>query len=272
MRAAGTSVVSSLLLMPLVRDQAVCLRVFPYSETSQILSLLTREHGRVRLIAKGARRTTRAGKSKFDGGLDLLDSGDAVFSLVPERDLSILTEWRVRDGHRGLRSDLRAMYLGLLAAELVDLLLEEHDAHPRLFDQLERLLVRLSEPDAREAVSLAFVLNLLRQAGVLPDFGRCHGGASPQAAQRLGFSPRLSRLVCDEALDEAPDAIPVPPQALEAVTALLRLPRGGGPLPALTSRQAEPAYRLLVAHIQAQTGSRLRVARFVTDGPGSARS
>src|SRR5688500_6513039 len=95
--------------MPLVRDQAVCLRVMPYSETSQILSLFTREHGRVRLIAKGATRRTKAGKSKFDGGLDLLDSGDAVFSFAPERDLSILAEWRLRDGHLGLRRDLRAL-------------------------------------------------------------------------------------------------------------------------------------------------------------------
>ena len=261
--------------MPLVRDQAVCLRVLPYSETSQIVSLLTREHGRVRLIAKGARRHTKAGKSKFDGGLDLLDSGDAVFSFHPEKELSILTEWRLRDGHLGLRDSLRAMYLGQFAAELIERLLEEHDAHPRLFDQLERLLVRLADPPVREAVALAFVLNLLRQAGVLPDFGRCDGGASPQGARRLGFSPRLARLVCDEQVDHTPDSIPVPPAALEAITSLLRLARGGGSLPELSPEQVQPAYRVLGAHIEAQTGSRLRVARFVIGGarltaPGQA--
>jgi DNA repair protein RecO (recombination protein O) len=252
--------------MPLVRDQAICLRVLPYSETSQILSLLTREHGRIRVIAKGARRQTKAGKSKFDGGLDLLDSGDAVLSLSLERDLSILAEWSLRDGHRGLRTDLRTMYLGLFAAEFVERLLEEHDAHPRLFDQFERLLARLLEPDAREAVALAFCLNLLRQAGVLPDFGRCEGASSPETANRLGFSPRSSRLVCDDVLDATPDAIPLPAPALGAITSLLRLPRAGGALPALTRRQVDPAYRLLIAHIQVQTGARLRVARFIVDG------
>ena len=249
--------------MPLVRDQAVCLRVMPYSETSQILSLFTRDHGRVRLIAKGATRRTKAGKSKFDGGLDLLDSGDAVFSFAPERDLSILAEWRLRDGHLGLRRELRALYLGLFAGELIERLVEEHDAHPKLFEQLERLLVRLAEPEAREAVSLAFSLNLLRQTGLLPDFARCQGGESPRQAQRLGFSPRLARLVCDEAVESTPDAIPLPPPALEAITALLRLARGGGSLPALGRSQVDPANRLLVAHVQEQTGSRLKLARYV---------
>ena len=46
-----------------------------------------REHGVIRLIAKGAHRRTKAGASKFDGGIDLLDLGDAVFSHAPEREL-----------------------------------------------------------------------------------------------------------------------------------------------------------------------------------------
>ena len=249
--------------MPLVRDQAVCLRVSPFSETSQIVTLLTREHGRLRLIAKGARRQTKAGKGKFDGGLDLLDSGDAVFSHSLERDLSLLTEWRLRDGHRDLRGDLRATYLGLYAGELIDRLIEEHDAHPKLFDQLERLLSRLANAATREAVFLAFQLNLLRQTGLLPDFARCLGGTAPQAAGRLAFSPRQARLVCDDAIDEMPDAIPVGKPAITAIQSLLRLARGGGGLPEVTRDQADAANRLLAAHVQEQTGSRLRLARYV---------
>ncbi len=252
--------------MPLVRDQAVCLHVLPYSETSQIVSLLTREHGRIRLIAKGAIRRTKAGKSNFDGGLDLLDSGDAVFSHAPERDLSILTEWRLRDGHLALRGDLRAMYLGLYAAELVERLLEEQDAHPRLFDQFERLLVRLAEPESREAVSLAFSLNLLRQVGVLPDFARCAGGTPVQAATRIAFSPRMARLVCDEQVEETPDALPLPRAALEAISSLLRLARAGGTLPVIDRARADEANRLIIAHVQEQSSARLRTARYVLRG------
>ena len=255
--------------MPLVRDVAVCLRVSPYSESSQIVTLFTREHGRLRLIAKGAVRRTKAGKSKFDGGLDLLDSGDAVFSHAPEKDLSLLTEWRLRDGHLALRNDLRATYLGLFAGEVIDRLIEEHDAHPKLFDQLERLLVRLPDTTVRESVFLAFLLNVLRQTGVLPDLARCVGGMPAEQADRVGFSPKLARLVCGDQVDETPDALDLPRPSLDALLSLLRLARTGGELPAVTREAAEPALRVLVVHIQEQTGQRLRLARYIVGNPAS---
>src|SRR5215210_4580609 len=105
--------------MALARDRCICLRKLDYSETSQILLLFGREHGMLRLIAKGAHRRTKAGASKFDGGLDLLDVGDAVFVLDPGKDLATLTEWSLREGNLGLRRTLRGTYLAMYAAELV---------------------------------------------------------------------------------------------------------------------------------------------------------
>src|SRR4051794_32213870 len=115
--------------MPLVRDRSICLRKVEYSETSQILTLFGREHGIVRVIAKGAHRRTKVGASKFGGGVDLLDIGDAVFTHASEKDLGTLCEWGLREGHLELRKKLRSMYLGLYASELVGTLLEEHDPH-----------------------------------------------------------------------------------------------------------------------------------------------
>src|SRR5689334_14785344 len=123
--------------MALIQDRSICLRKVEYSETSQILLLLTREHGLVRVIAKGAHRRTKAGASKFDGGADLLDIGNAVFTDRTDKDLATLCEWGLREGHLELRRSLRGMYLAQYAAELVALLFEEHDPHPNLFDRLQ---------------------------------------------------------------------------------------------------------------------------------------
>src|SRR4051795_10291675 len=130
--------------MALTRDRCLCLRKVEYSETSQIVTLLGRGHGLLRVIAKGAHRRTKAGASKFDGGLDLLDAGDAVFTFDPGRELNLLTEWGLREGHLELRRSLRAMYLAQYAAELIALLFEEHDAHPALFDRLVQTLPELA--------------------------------------------------------------------------------------------------------------------------------
>ena len=66
--------------MPLVSDRCICLRKTEYSETSQILTLLSRRLGIVRVMAKGAASQNKGGASRFDGGIDLLDVGHAVFS------------------------------------------------------------------------------------------------------------------------------------------------------------------------------------------------
>ena len=82
-------------------------------------------------------------------------------------------------------------------------------------------------------------------------------------AQRLTFSPRQARLLGGEQSDSAPDAVAVSPEAIDAIQSLLRLARDGGPLPVITRAQADAANRLLALHVQEQTASRLRTARYV---------
>src|ERR1043165_6503810 len=158
--------------MPLSNDRCVCLRKVEYSETSQILTLFGRQHGLMRVIAKGAHRTTKAGASKFGGGIDLLNLADALFTDPTDRDLATLTEWSLRDGHLELRRNLRALYLAQYAAELVSLLIEEHDPHPDLFDRLQQILADLQTTRSEETF-LAFQLALLRQTGYLAELCSC---------------------------------------------------------------------------------------------------
>src|SRR5215218_9866153 len=183
--------------MALVSDRCICLRKVAYSETSQILLLFAREYGLVRVISKGAHRTTKAGASKFGGGIDLLDLADAVFTHDPERDLATLTEWSLREGHLELRSHLRGMYLAQYAAELVGLLIEEHDPHPDLFDRLEQTLKELSTGRAEEAF-LAFELDLLRETGYLAELTHCVacGREAASGSEATYFSPGRGGVVC----------------------------------------------------------------------------
>ena len=182
--------------MPLVRDRCICLRKVEFSETSQVLTLFSRQHGVARVLAKGAHRRTKAGASKFDGGVDLLDIGDAVFIHDSHRDLGTLTEWSLRDGHRTLRKTLRGMYLGLYAAELIGLLFEAHDPHPDVFDRFEKCLAEIGTSRVEESF-LAFELELLRESGYLAEFTACVECGSELAGQDpCYFSPSRSGLIC----------------------------------------------------------------------------
>jgi DNA repair protein RecO (recombination protein O) len=253
--------------MALTRDRCICLRRVEYSETSQILTLFGREHGLLRLIAKGAHRRTKAGASKFDGGVDLLDLGDAVFSLRLEKDLATLTEWSLRDGHLELRQNLRALYLGQYAAELCSLLIEEHDPHPPLFDRLEETILDL-HTHRQEELFLAFQLDLFREAGYLPNFDACAncGSAFTDRDPHWSFSALRSGLVCRNCETLAPDRIPLDAKLITLIANLLRLQQydGRAPrLPRLTRHQTDPLNHVFAEHMQHTLARRLHLPRYI---------
>jgi DNA repair protein RecO (recombination protein O) len=251
--------------MALAADRCVCLRKFEYSETSQILTLFSRTHGLIRVIAKGAHRKTKAGASKFGGGIDLLDTGHAVFTNAPERDLAILTEWQLLDGRLELRRDLRKVYLGLYCAELVTMLIEEHDAHLELFDRLEQVLTDLATPKIEESF-LAFELDLLREAGYLPELEICGICSTAARDDRVYFSPSLGSVICRNCEASSPDRMEIDLRLLRMVQTMLRLPRiAGSPqrLPRLTRHQTDPINRILAAHVEHTLSKRLRMNAYV---------
>lgn len=250
--------------MALAHDRCICLRKTEYSETSQILSLFGKTHGIVRVIAKGAHRRTKAGASKFDGGLDLLDLGEAVFSHASEKQLGTLTEWGLREGHLELRRNLRSMYLGLYAGELVGSVLEEHDPHPELFTRFERVLIDLATPRLEESF-LAFELDLIRESGYLPELTACVE-CGVNISDRAAFSPRLSGLVCRNCEISAPDRMQIDPRLIRMVQGILALPQSNGAprrLPHLTRHQTDPINRMLAEHIQHTLTRRLRMTSYI---------
>jgi DNA repair protein RecO (recombination protein O) len=252
--------------MALVHDRCVCVRKVEYSETSQILHLFSRQHGLQKVIAKGAHRRTKAGSSKFDGGVDLLDVGEAVFTQRLEKDLGLLTEWSLREGHLALRRELRAMYLGLYAAEIVALLFEEHDPHPDVYDRLEATLAELTTPRAEEAF-LAFELDLLREAGYLPELSACTNcGSLLSAREPVFFSATRGGVACRNCEGVLPDRISIDPRLIGLMQGMLRLPQSNGlvqRLPRLTRHQTDPLNRLLAEHLQHTLGRKLRVTEYI---------
>jgi len=176
-------------------DQAVVLRLTEYSETSQIVTLFSAAHGLVRLIAKGARRST---KKQFATGLDLLELGEVCY-LPPRGDaqLGTLTEWVQRDTFAGLRRELLRLHGALYAIELVSYLTEELDPHPELFAALVALLRGLAGPEAAEPLLPRFQLDLLRAIGYEPNLAECvdcHRAVRPGGL--AFFSAQAGGLIC----------------------------------------------------------------------------
>jgi DNA repair protein RecO (recombination protein O) len=253
--------------MALARDRCICVRKVEYSETSQILTLFGREHGMMRVIAKGAHRATKAGYSKFDGGVDLLDVGYAVFTFNQNKDLNTLTEWNLREGNLQLRKSLRGMYLGLYAAELTSLLLEEHDAHPELYVRLEKSLRQLAG-EAAEETFLAYQLDLLHRMGYLVDPGTCVECGRGLFEDRLPtyFSSKQGGAVCSNCQSTVSDPLRIDPQLLMLARQVLNSPRIHGVatrLPRLNRKQTDPLNRVFAQQVDLILGKQMRMPEYV---------
>ena len=183
--------------MPRFKEQAVCIRLIDWSETSQIVALLTEGRGKVRGLAKGSKRLSPSAIARYSGGIELLTRGQAVGLIKPSADLANITEWDLQEPYHYLRRDLTAQRLALYAADLVNAMLAEVDPHPTVFAEFIGLLEALVPSDevARAGALLRFQWRLLTDCGYSPQLDQdVHSGAPIEARRAYLFDPHAGGL------------------------------------------------------------------------------
>lgn len=182
--------------MPLIQDSAIVLKRLEYSETSLILAVFTRKHGKVRVIAKGVRRST---KKRFSPGMDLLDAGSIVLSVrsIGQETLVPLREWKQATAYAGLRDRLDRLNAAQYAADIVAKLTEDWDPHTQIYDGLNSMLATLAGGGDAGSTLTVFQRLVLDGAGLLPRFDVCVGcGHSPEGSPEIYFSSHEGGLLC----------------------------------------------------------------------------
>src|SRR5437773_241187 len=101
--------------MPAEKALALVIRVVDFSETSTVLTIFTREFGKVRAIAKGSRRP----KGPFESALDLLCLCRIVFLAKSSDALDLVTEAKLERRFRPAGRDVSRLYAGYYVAELL---------------------------------------------------------------------------------------------------------------------------------------------------------
>ena len=213
----------------LTKDTAICIRTVDYSETSQIVTFFAREAGKISVIAKGSKRP----KSAFDGPIEVFSYGKIVFSDSNREKLATLTEFESAYGGPGfahLADELFTFNCVSFAAELVNLLTDEYDPHPGLFDGFLQFLQNVNEgrgtrDEGRRTLALLilFQLALLKEVGLQPILSYCvncktryehraslvrrsfsEGGS---IEHRVYFSSSANGLICRDCEASFPDKI-----------------------------------------------------------------
>ncbi|MCW3096480.1 MAG: replication and repair protein RecO [Chthonomonadaceae bacterium] len=189
--------------MPSYTATGLVLHRLNTGETDKILTLYTREHGKLSVIAKGARK---AG-SRLSGATELFT--ETRFLLASGRSLEIVQQAEIQQSFPGIRTDLDKLARATYLCELLDRLTAESDAlqSPELYDLLLSALYLLQRATTYpDAVVHAYELHLLAAIGYAPALENCVRCGEPLTGRQVGFSPALGGALCPADRYRADDA------------------------------------------------------------------
>lgn len=191
------------------RAEALVLRHADWGEADRLLTLFTREMGKVRALAKGARklRSRKAGHLEPFTHVRLL--------LASGRDLFIVTQADTVDAHLPLRENLERTGYAAYAVELLDRFVYEEGENQILFRLLLETLSRLdSEPDPWLVVRY-YEMRLLDALGFRPQLFRCANCEAEILPQDQYFAAAQGGVLCPRCGAGLPGVRPVEVETLK---------------------------------------------------------
>jgi DNA repair protein RecO (recombination protein O) len=193
----------------------------PYGDSSLVVELLTEQHGRVSLLARGAYRLT----SRFAGVLDLFHRLELTWRPGGPGALGLLIAGDTERSRRAVPRSLSAYRAGLSALELAELCSRSGQPEPGLFRLLDGTLEALEYGVDPEAELLRFDLCCLAEIGLAPALRRCAAcgrRASPAADERAPawFDPAAGGRLCPDCRRRSDGALPTRAIWLERLAGL----------------------------------------------------
>jgi DNA repair protein RecO (recombination protein O) len=198
------------------RAEGLVLKNISFGEADLLVTLYSRESGKLRALAKGARRSS----SKMVGHFEPLTV--TRLSLVRGRSLDILNQVEVTENFSRLKGDLTTLARGLYVAELIDGFGSEGVSNRQLYDLAIETLAAIQHHPSRELVLRHFELHLMRVTGFMPELFHCVECRVPLEPERHRFSLDAGGTLC---LDCTPAGVQIRSLSLRALK-VLRMLRG----------------------------------------------
>lgn len=185
-----------------LKTQGLVLRVTAYNDTDSLLTLLTPNHGKLTVKARGLRRKN----SPLTAPCQLLSYGD--FTLFEYRSMYTINEANSVELFTALRKDLQKLSLGTYFAQAAETLCQEDLPNPELLSLVLNCLYALSKLDVSESlVKAVFELRGACLAGYAPDLYGCHRCGNPYPDR---FDLSAGHLECHSCRDHASSGIRMP--------------------------------------------------------------
>ncbi|MDG5786555.1 DNA repair protein RecO [Evansella sp. AB-P1] len=191
--------------------EGLVIRTNDYGETNKIVTIFTRESGKVALMARGAKRP----KSRFASSAQIFIY--SIFVYQRSSGIGTLNQADLIDSFKNIRSDLKLTAHGAYIVELLDRLTEDNERNPYLFELVYQTLVFLNEGIDPDILTRIFETKMLEVAGVSLQLRHCMLCGNPEYP--FVFSMRHSGLLCNQCKYEDSNHINIQ----DSVIKLLRL-------------------------------------------------
>jgi DNA repair protein RecO (recombination protein O) len=193
------------------RTEAIVLRRSDFGEADRLLTLFSREFGKIKAIAKAARKP----QSRKTGHVELYMRTN--FLIARGRDLDIVTQAEMVEAYPALRLDLvRATYAAYIV-ELLDRFTAEEDRHSGKYNLLADALEWLATSGNLLLVARYYELRLLAMAGFQPQLFNCVSCTEDVQEQDQFFSAELGGLLCPNCREADRRAKPVTAAAVKVL-------------------------------------------------------
>lgn len=191
-----------------LRVEAVVLRHVDWGEADRLLGLYTREQGKLRGVAKGARKL----RSRKAGHLEPFTR--VALLLARGRDLWIVTQAETVDAYLPLRDDLVRTGYAAYVIELLDRFTYEEGENRAIYSLLVDTLQRISAGESTFTALRYYEIQLLDHLGFRPQFFQCVRGGEEIHPEDQFFSAREGGVLCPRHGRGVSDSRPVSREAL----------------------------------------------------------
>ena len=187
----------------LYRTEAIVLARMNLGEADRIFSLFTPNYGKLRVIAKGVRKS----RSRLGPHMEIFTR--CQLNLTRGRDLDVVTSAETVDAYPPLRDDLDVLGHASHLVELVARLTEDRQEQPPVYDLLRGSLRLLADGVDPFAVTRHFEFMLLVTLGYRPELYRCLESGEPLEATTNVFSSNRGGMLSMACRGSDPRAVPV---------------------------------------------------------------
>jgi len=241
------------------RTPGIILKRRDFGEADRMLTVFTPSHGKIDVLAKGARKltSTKMGHVELFTRVDLLINAGREFGIVSQAEMI--------EGFQPLREDLTRGAYAAFAAELLDRFVEQGEEEPRaLYTLLDETLTRIAhEPDPRLAV-IFYEVHLLGYVGYRPEVQECVIGHEPIEPQDQVFSFSDGGVICPQHAPARTDQItPLPLATLKLLRHVQRSRYAQLRSLTISASLADDADRVLLGYITYLLERRLQSVEFI---------